>query len=170
MSSQTPIMSPVIIQPTQLNSLEEARAVFGFTLQVPQSVPSGFKLAKIQRVHSDLFSADVIILRYERQQGGTLIAEQGFPVAYDNAVYRFSPNVPTVKGSTSVQGKPALWMRGYVMGSGQGRQPTWVDGPLSVRWKTGPYGEHGAYTAYALESPDLALEELLTVANSVGPG
>lgn len=154
--------------PITLSSLAEAQAATSFPLLVPTSIPAGFQLEKIERfAPTDRRAPPMERVRfwYRAPDGRSLLVEQGNPMSPDEAAYRFAP--ADQKGSTAVQGQPALWSRGRARGN-QAQAPQWEPGPLALRWRTGTAAD-GAPRGMSLESDTLTLEELTAIAASVKP-
>lgn len=163
----TPTPPSVDIAPVKLQSLAAARAAVSFPLLIPAAVPSGFALDTIEHfVNTGPQTPQLERLRvqYRSSDGRYLLSEQGQPMTLDEGAYRFAPT--DQKGTVTVQGQPAVWVRGQARMNSQG-QPQWEPGPLALRWRTEFVGTAGNYLGYALESDGLTLEELVAIANSV---
>ena len=166
-SQPTPPLA-VALTTKQLTSLDEARAAVRFQLLMPTMIPVAFELSKIEHVFNDVPktpSANFLVIDYRTADGGMLRIRQGWPVAYDNGVYRFAPD--DEKGRTTVQGQPAVWVRGVVTQANP--NPVWEPGPLALRWITGEVNQFGGSVVYAIESDVLTLDELLVIAETVEP-
>lgn len=152
--------------PQYLTSLDGARAAYGFQLLMPTAVPTGFQLDSIKHISNQSPEVDQVAVRFTMADGHYLSIMQGIPVVYDDGVVKWIPE--TDKGTTTVQGRPAVWARGRVTmgGPGQyGHRP----GPLVLRWETGPANASGGQVGYTLESDVLTLDQLVAVGNSVQP-
>lgn len=152
--------APVSAAPVVLQSLMQARDAVGFQLRIPTLIPTGFALEKIEHfVNREPKTPQIDRLRvwYRSNDGDYLLVEQGSPMGPEDGAYRFAPSEQ--KGSATVQGQSAIWVRGRARMTDHG--PQWEPGPLSLRWGTGPM------SGYALESESLTLDQLVAIADSV---
>lgn len=168
MTQAQPTHRHLTITPQRLASVDAARRATGFGVRMPTAIPPGYRLEVIDHaLHRTPGEprVDFLMIYFRAAGDDYLKIEQGFQVAYDRGVYRFAP--ANQRGTTMVQGQPAVWYRGRARMTAQG--PQWELGPLSLRWQVEMVGTEGNYIGYGLDSNALTLEQLVVIANSVRP-
>jgi hypothetical protein len=171
-----------VITPREFTTLAEAEAVASFSATLPQDLPAGFHLYKIQ--HSRPFASarevhnDWITVSYLDRDGHSLVLSQGFPAFPGLGYYEVAPD--GMKGE--VEGAGAYWVRGEgllatAVGPNRGGANsealmlTWEAGRFGTGWELTASGEvvTGSPFSYSLISDSLSLDELLSVASSMAP-
>lgn len=162
------------VTPQALQSLQEARASYGYPLLLPSAVPTGFHLQSIQHYHLGPGS-DFLNIRYATAEGHYLLVQQGAGPIGVQGIVKYVPN--TYKGTVTVQGRSAEWIRGKARlkgPAGNASNIVWQPGsPLKLSWATGtaaiPSSPSSVSLNYVLESDALTLDQLVAIGNSVQP-
>lgn len=162
--------------PTQLKakqrilaSFEEARSAATFPVKTPGFLPGDLALNRIVYVLPPWVpddyrgTAGFLDFIFSRP-GARLIITQGYTVPYDT---RGAP--PGKSGEASVNGKPAVWIDGFLTVD----EPTPSAGPEdnpTARWQEGQFtlGWHGdGLVSYRLTASGLSLHDLVQIAESL---